>query len=213
MLNLKLRKKRPNPSAGYRIFPASISETVMLSSDEKVLSIPNKTERTDTHTIAAISIAIINFFTLKFFIFPFSFVMFFASRKQFGKIGVLAGFRLFLAGIETEMQTKANGKHNAAKNHLYRRFYSPDRPLFIRILLLQPIRTRGVVGRSFTFSLIGQRLSPPPTRLREFPPHRAGLRFPRFSLLSPHTIPQLRRPLPNLPRLLPHILRRACPQP
>ena len=149
MLNLKLRKKRLNPSAGYRIFPASISETVMLSSDEKVLSIPNKTERTDMHTIAAISIAIINFFTLKFFTFPLSFVMFFPFR-------------------------------------------------------LQPIKIRSVVGRSFTFFLIGQRLSPPP--------RRAGLRFPHFSLLSP-TLPQLRRPLPNLPRLLPHILRRVCPQP
>lgn len=196
MFNLKLRKKSLNPSAGYRIFPASISETVMLSPDEKVLSIPNKTERTDTHTIAAISIAIINFFTLKFFTFPFSFVMFFfPSRKQFCR------------------NRKANEIYNAAENHLYRRFYSPDRPLFIRILLLQPIKTRGVVGRSFTFSLIGQRLSPPPTRLRGFPPHRAGLRFPRFSLLSPHTVPQLRRPLPKFPRLLPHILRRACPQP
>lgn len=158
MLNLKLRKKRLNPSAGYRIFSASISETVMLSSDEKVLSIPNKTERTDTHTIAAISIAIINFFTLKFFTFPFSFVMFFPFR-------------------------------------------------------LQPIKTRSVVGRSFTFFLIGQRLSPPPTRLRGFPSHRARLRFPHFSLLSPYTLPQLRRPLPKFPRLLPHILRRACPQP
>lgn len=158
MFNLKLRKKSLNPSAGYRIFPVSISETVMLSPDEKVLSIPNKTERTDTHTIAAISIAIINFFTLKFFTFPFSFVMFFPFR-------------------------------------------------------LQPIKTRSVVGRSFTFSLIGQRLSPPPTRLRGFPPHRAELRFPRFSLLSPHTLPQLRRPLPNFPRSLPHILRRACLQP
>ena len=194
MFNLKLRKKKPNPSEGYRIFPASISETVTLSSDEKVLSIPNKTERTDMHTIAAISIAIINFFTLKFFTFPFSFVIFFASRKQFGK------------NRYPEMQTKANGIYNAAKNHLYRRFYSPDRPLFIRILLLQPIKTRGVVGRSFTFSLIGQRLSPPPTRLRGFPPHRAGLRFPRFSRLSPNT-------LPKFPRLLPHILRRVCPQP
>ena len=158
MFNLKLRKKSLNPSAGYRIFPASISETVMLSPDEKVLSIPNKTERTDTHTIAAISIAIINFFTLKFFTFPFSFVMFFPFR-------------------------------------------------------LQPIKTRSVVGRSFTFSLIGQRLSPPPTRLRGFPPHRAGLRFPLFSRLFPHTLPRLRRPRPKFPRSFPRILRRAYPQP
>ena len=158
MFNLKLRKKRLNPSAGYRIFPASISETVMLSPDEKVLSIPNKTERTDTHTIAAISIAIINFFTLKFFTFPFSFVMFFPFR-------------------------------------------------------LQPIKTRSVVGRSFTFSLIGQRLSPPPTRLRGFPPRRAGLRLPRFPRIFRNTLPRLRRPLPKFPRSFPYILRRACPQP
>lgn len=130
MFNLKLRKKSLNPSAGYRIFPASISETVMLSPDEKVLSIPNKTERTDTHTIAAISIAIINFFTLKFFTFPFSFVMFFASRKQFGKIGVLAGFRLFLTGIVTEMQTKANGNITPQKSSLPTLLFARSPPLY-----------------------------------------------------------------------------------
>lgn len=100
----------------------------MLSSDEKVLSIPNKTERTDTHTIAAISIAIINFFTLKFFTFPFSFVMFFPSRKQFGKNRRFGGVRII--GIVTEMQTKANGIYNAAKIIFTDAFIRPIAPLY-----------------------------------------------------------------------------------